>query len=111
MIPKLPPGVTLDQVRRYLDNRTKEFGSLGAFVFRNKKRRSPEREDSVCLVGWGSRSEAGLAVELARGLIDFRFGGIDRGIRLVAELVFHLLNGFIDFRRSAFLGVSIQGLE
>ena len=25
---ELPNGVTLDQVRRYLDNRTKEFGTL-----------------------------------------------------------------------------------
>jgi len=32
MIPQLPPGLTVDQVRRYLDNRTKEFGSLGEAV-------------------------------------------------------------------------------
>jgi HPt (histidine-containing phosphotransfer) domain-containing protein len=28
----LPHGVTLDQVRKYLDNRTKEFGALGISV-------------------------------------------------------------------------------
>lgn len=32
MGPKLPADLTLDQVRRYLDNRTKEFGDFGAEV-------------------------------------------------------------------------------
>jgi HPt (histidine-containing phosphotransfer) domain-containing protein len=28
----LPPGLTLDQIKKYLENRTKEFGNLGASV-------------------------------------------------------------------------------
>jgi HPt (histidine-containing phosphotransfer) domain-containing protein len=32
MQPKLPPGLTLEQVKKYLSNRTKEFGTLGAAV-------------------------------------------------------------------------------
>ncbi len=29
---KLPPGLTLDQIKRYLENRTKEFATLGASI-------------------------------------------------------------------------------
>ncbi|MBS1961127.1 MAG: Hpt domain-containing protein [Bdellovibrionales bacterium] len=34
MNPSLPHGLTLDQVRKYLDNRTQEFGGLGGAIAR-----------------------------------------------------------------------------